>query len=78
MYIMSHKDGEWSRGDAPGGGFLDKRSKVVPARGNSFSVPPRRKGFELLLDTTGSRKCEADAAFPSESSQSKHGNTGEA
>lgn len=43
-------------------GFLDKRAKSgerKPLR----SMEKVEGDFGLLLDTTGSRKCEADAAF---------------
>lgn len=46
-------------------GFLDKRAKSGERKppGSREKVEGGGGDFGLLLDTTGSRKCEADAAF---------------
>lgn len=59
--------------------FLDKTTRSGERKTSRFhEVSGRRMkggGLDCCWDTTGSRKCEADAAFLPLRSQSKYGNT---
>lgn len=55
-------------------GFLEKRAEFGKKETSLLNREAGVGGFELLLDTTGSRKCDDDAAFLP---KAKHGHTGE-